>query len=227
MAPQGELETALADLWQDILGVERVGRHDNFFELGGHSLLAVRLISRIRQVLGGELDLTDLFATPQLHALAERVQSAATSELPAIEALAGVDALPLSFAQQRLWFLSQIEVVSATYHLPLGLRLRGRLDTASLHRSLARIYARHAALRSRFVNNDGQPQVQLLTADDWPQLVVEALPDSSMADTQLAQLCELEAQRPFDLACGPLIRARLLRLADEEHVLMLTQHHIV
>ncbi|WP_256735664.1 condensation domain-containing protein, partial [Pseudomonas sp. dw_612] len=202
-----------------------VGRQDNFFELGGHSLLAVRLLSRIRQALGSEVELGDLFAAPCLHALAQRVRAAGASQLPDIEPVAREGLLPLSFAQQRLWFLAQMDGMSEVYHMPMSLHLHGALDEHALRRSLERIHARHEALRSVFVVVDGQPRVAISAPGGG--LPLEVVDLRHTAPTTLHERCTQEARGPFDLAGGPLIRARLLRLADEEHVLMLTQHHIV
>ena len=147
-APQGEIETTLAGIWAEMLKVERVGRHDNFFELGGHSLLAVRVVSRIRQVLGVEVAIGDLFARPVVSGFAACVEAAKREELPPIERVERNERLALSFAQQRLWFLAQMEGVSEAYHIPFGLRLKGDLDGVALRRALDRIVARHEALRT-------------------------------------------------------------------------------
>ncbi|MCG1048623.1 non-ribosomal peptide synthetase [Mycetohabitans sp. B6] len=227
--PQGELETMLATIWAELLGVERVGRHDSFFALGGHSLLAVRLMNRVR-TLGADVPLASLFASPTLAAFAA-VMSAQLHQsshvLPEITPLSREGRLPLSFAQQRLWFLAQLDGVSYTYHIPIALRLRGPLDQTAWQQALNALFARHEALRSTFVSVDGQPQVQLLAPDvglpllwhDW-----RGVPD---AETRLARLSADEAQTRFDLAHGPLIRAQMVQLADDEHRFLLTQHHIV
>ena len=157
--PQGEIEEALAAMWQELLGVERVGRQDHFFELGGHSLLAMRLIARVRQVLGVELAVSTLFARPMLEQLAEAVREAGGEGKQALEPMrmiSRLEPMPLSFAQQRLWFLAQMEGVSATYHIPAALRLRGELDVEALKRSLDGIWARHEGLRSVFVRRGGR-----------------------------------------------------------------------
>ncbi|MGC5809964.1 phosphopantetheine-binding protein, partial [Ralstonia pseudosolanacearum] len=124
-APQGEVEVALAGIWQMLLGVERVGRHDDFFTLGGHSLQAVRLVAQVRTQLGAELGLTELFAQPSLSAVAQAIVRGQGTALPAITVADRGEALPLSFAQQRLWFLAQMEGGSEAYHIPVGLRLKG------------------------------------------------------------------------------------------------------
>ena len=223
-APQGEHETLLAAIWRELLNVEQVGRHDNFFELGGHSLLAVRLTNRLQQV-EWQLPLQTLFANPTLLALAQQLRR--TDEaLPPIEAMPRGAALPLSFAQQRLWFLTQLEGLSETYHIPLALSLRGELDLPAWRQSLDALYARHEALRSRFVTVEGQPQAHILPADALP-LTVHDLRGRQDAQSQARQLAQRLTEAPFDLTQGPLVRAALIRLADEEHLFLLTCHHIV
>jgi aryl carrier-like protein len=150
-APVGETETALASMWAELLGVEEVGRHDNFFELGGHSVLALRLISRLRQTLGVEVAVAVLFANPVLGDFARVVEGAARTALPEITLAERGAPLPLSFAQQRLWFLAQMEGASRAYNIPWGMRLRGELDRGALRRALDRIVERHEALRTTFV----------------------------------------------------------------------------
>ncbi|WP_262947602.1 non-ribosomal peptide synthase/polyketide synthase [Xenorhabdus indica] len=228
-APQGETENTLAAIWREILGIESISRHDNFFALGGHSLLVVRMMNRIA-VLGVELPLPVLFSTPSLVALAEAVQARIDKQnhvVPAIISVSREGILPLSFAQQRLWFLTQFEGVSETYHIPMALRLRGELDIAVWQQALNALFARHEALRSVFVSVDGQPQIRLLTADHglpWVQHDLRGDPD---AEVILERLCTKEMSAPFELNCGPLIRAVLIRLADDEYQFLLTQHHII
>ncbi|PPB80358.1 non-ribosomal peptide synthetase, partial [Mycetohabitans endofungorum] len=228
-APQGELETTLAAIWAELLGVERVGRHDSFFALGGHSLLAVRLINRVRG-LGADVPLATLFATPTLAAFAAALDAPlqqGADALPEITPVSREGSLPLSFAQQRLWFLAQLDGVSDTYHIPLALRVRGPLDRAAWQQALDALFARHEALRLTFVSVDGQPQVQLLPADRGVPLRWHDLRGVSDADAQLSRLTADEACAPFDLARGPLIHACGIQVADDEHVMLLTQHHIV
>ncbi|WP_244662075.1 non-ribosomal peptide synthetase [Mesorhizobium huakuii] len=230
-APQGAVETALAQIWEELLGIERVGRHDNFFELGGHSLLAVQLLSRLSQVLGVELPLTTLFANPVLSDLAESIvellSRSGPQDLPAIVTVSRHEPLVLSFAQQRLWFLAQLDEGSTNYHIPLALRLRGVLDRSAWQRSLDRLLARHEALRSVFVASDGKPWVEVLPPDAGLPVLEHDLRHRSDAEAALLDLCHEEARTPFDLAGGPLIRGRLIRISDAEHVFLLTQHHIV
>nr|WP_262416021.1 non-ribosomal peptide synthase/polyketide synthase [Pseudomonas fluorescens] len=226
-APHNELESALAQIWAQVLQVERVGRQDHFFELGGHSLLAMRMVSQVRQRLGVELALGDLFANAELAAVAEAVAQAGRSTQPEIVAVARDGALPLSFAQQRLWFLAQMEGANTAYNIPVALRLRGRLDDAALQRALARIVARHETLRSRFAQFNDQAQVLIAPVDSGLLLRVEDLRQHPQADETLAALIQGEASGPFDLQDDALIRGRLVRLADDHHVLLLTLHHII
>jgi amino acid adenylation domain-containing protein len=227
-APQGEVETTLAQIWQDLLGLQQVGRHDQFFELGGHSLLAIQLISQVRLRLGVELGLTELFAQPQLKGLAQAVARAGRSTLPEIVRVSREDDLPLSFAQQRLWFLAQMEGASAAYHMPAGLRLRGALDRVALQRALDRIVARHEALRTTFVQVQGEEARQRIApADVGFALLQQDLAGQADAEEQLQALAAEEATDTFSLEHGPLIRGRLIRLGSDDHVLLVTMHHIV
>ena len=229
-APQDETERALAVLWQELLRVERVGRHDDFFELGGHSLSATRLLVRIRQVLGVELPVAALFSQSTLAALSQEVTDAGGGSAQAMLPMAMIsrdEPLPLSFAQQRLWFLAQLDGVSETYHIPLALKIRGPLDRAALRQSLDALMARHESLRSVFVLVDGQPQVCLLPEATALPLIEHDLRGRGDASLEMMRVGKEEAFAPFDLTKGPLIRSRLLQLAEGEHVLLLTQHHIV
>ncbi|MCC8423089.1 non-ribosomal peptide synthetase, partial [Photorhabdus thracensis] len=228
-APQGETETTLAAIWRELLGVERISRYDNFFALGGHSLLAVRMMNRIA-ALGIELPLSTLFKFPALMAFAEAIRARFIKPgriLPAIVPLSREGQLPLSFAQQRLWFLAQFDGVSDTYHIPLALRLHGQLDIVAWQQALNTLFARHEALRSVFVAVDGQPQVELLPAESGLPMKKYDLRDAPDVDAQLAFLSAQEVEASFDLARGPLIRSSLVQLADDDHVFLLTQHHIV
>ncbi|QPB24375.1 non-ribosomal peptide synthetase [Rhizobium sp. 007] len=230
-APQGAVETALAAIWEELLGIERVGRHDHFFELGGHSLLAVQLMSRLPQALGVEMPLTTLFARPTLADLAlsvgEVLNGSGAQAAPAIMPVGRDGALPLSYSQQRLWFLSQLDAESTNYHMPLALRLRGVLDRVAWQRSLDHLFARHEALRSVFVAPEGKPRVEVLPPDAGLPVLEHDLRGRPDAEAALLDLCHEEARTPFDLARGPLIRGRLIRMSDAEHVFLLTQHHIV
>jgi amino acid adenylation domain-containing protein len=224
-ATMGEIETTLAEIWSELLGVERVGRRDNFFELGGHSLLAVRLVSQLRERLGIELQLTALFTHPQLDELAHEVAAAGQNTLSVIVRADRAAPLPLSFAQQRLWFIARVDPeASKAYHIPDAVRLRGLLNTVALQAALDRIVARHEVLRTRFVGIGGQAR-QVIDEARGFTLARQDLVD--VDEAELEQICLQEAGMPFDLALGPLIRGRLLRLAADDHVLLVTMHHIV
>ncbi|MCF5753059.1 amino acid adenylation domain-containing protein, partial [Pseudomonas syringae] len=237
-APAGDIEHALAQIWQVLLGLERVGRHDHFFELGGHSLLAVQLVSRLRQRFEVEVALRDVFAEPTLQGLARQV---ANARLTAQTPLTLVDRdlpLPLSWAQQRLWFLDQLDrAAGAAYHIPAGLRLRGRLDSEALQATLDRIVARHETLRTHFALHEGQAIQVIAPATQGFALVthdLRALDSAAQHKTQdetqheaVERLAGEEALAPFDLSSGPLIRGRLVQLSETEHILLVTQHHIV
>ncbi|WP_414682885.1 amino acid adenylation domain-containing protein, partial [Longimicrobium sp.] len=225
-APVGKTERALAEIWSELLGVEQPGRWDHFFELGGHSLLAVRVTSRVRQVLGAELALADLFQRPVLADLARTIEDAARTELPPIERVDRAGRLPLSFAQQRLWFLEQLDDLGGTYHIPTRLRLGGELDGAALRRALDAIVARHEALRTTFVEVDGEP-VQRIAEESPFHLLEHDLGGHPDSAAELRRLSAEEANAPFDLERGPPIRGRLVRLAEDDHVLLMTMHHIV
>ncbi len=229
-APEGEVERTLATLWQDLLRVERVGRHDRFFELGGHSLLAMQVTSHVRTAFGVELPLRQVFANSTLSALAEVVRAAGASTMGRIQRADRNQALPLSPAQQRLWFLDQLDpAASAAHYLPAALRLVGQLDVAALRATLDRLVARHESLRTSFVAQGGVPYQQIAPEDCGFALSHEdlSLLPAGQREAVVARLAAEEARAPFDLSTGPLIRGRLLRVSDDEHVLLVTQHHIV
>ncbi|HKV95700.1 MAG TPA: amino acid adenylation domain-containing protein [Candidatus Angelobacter sp.] len=227
-APQEETERMLAEIWAELLQVKRVGRRDDFFALGGHSLLATRVATRIRQKLGVAITLGDLFAHPVLVGLARSLKGAARSELPEIVRVERGQRLPLSFAQQRLWFLAQMKDASQAYHVPMGLYLKGELDVGALRRALDRIVARHEALRTTFVSIDGEPWQHIASAADSRfHLLDHDLRQHRTAKAELDCLLAEEAAASFDLQAGPLIRGRLIRQSEQEYTLLITMHHIV
>ncbi|HEU4559433.1 MAG TPA: amino acid adenylation domain-containing protein, partial [Longimicrobium sp.] len=231
VAPRTPVEEVLAGIWAGVLRLERVGVEESFFELGGHSLLATRVVSRVREVFGVELPLRALFEGPTVAELAVRVEEMRRVELPVLPPVVPVErtgALPLSFAQERLWFLDRLEPGSATYNIPAALRLTGALDERALERALGEIVRRHEALRTVFPEADGSP-VQVIAPFGGFALPVKDLSDLSETDREAAvrRRAREEAARPFDLSAGPLFRAALLRLGEEEHVLLLSMHHIV
>uniref|UniRef100_UPI001145E1F9 amino acid adenylation domain-containing protein n=1 Tax=Xenorhabdus kozodoii TaxID=351676 RepID=UPI001145E1F9 len=229
-APVGETEIALAQIWQELLGLEQVGRHDHFFELGGHSLLATQLAARVRQLLARELSLPQLFDQPILMPLAQTLTDTATTTPVTIPVVDHSQVLPLSFAQQRLWFLGQLDpAASLAYHIPMALRLAGQLNRHALRRAFDHLVARHESLRTRFVLISGQPCQHIDPADIGFHLCYQDLRPlpPEVQDSRIAELTALDAQTPFDFTQDPLLRGHLLQLADEEHVLLLTQHHII
>ncbi|MFD8824571.1 amino acid adenylation domain-containing protein [Streptomyces sp. NPDC059605] len=233
-APRTPVERTIAEAWSRVLGTEVTGADDNFFELGGHSLLATQVTSRLRDALGVEVPVRELFASPTVAALAAAVAELAAHGTAGAERIAPADRtggpLPLSFAQQRLWFLDQLEPGCAEYVVPFALRVSGALDTDALDAALTRMLARHEILRTRFVADDGGEPTQIV---DPPEPVHTTVHDlRHIADTEerreaARHLARAEAARPFDLATGPLLRAHLVQLADEEAHLLLTVHHIV
>jgi amino acid adenylation domain-containing protein len=227
-APQGETEEMLAGIWAELLQVKRVGRRDNFFSLGGHSLQAVRVVTRTRQRLSLAMAVADMFAHPVLADLADTLKGAMPVELPPIVRVERGTRLPLSFAQQRLFFLAQMEEASRAYHVPWGLHLRGELDTAALRRALDRIVARHEALRTTFVLLDGEPVQRIASAADSRfHLLERDLRGHRDGLAELDRLLIEEANAAFDLEEGPLVRGLLVRESEDEHILLITMHHIV
>ncbi|HEV3049332.1 MAG TPA: amino acid adenylation domain-containing protein, partial [Longimicrobium sp.] len=231
VAPRTPVEEVLAGIWAEVLRLERVGVEESFFDLGGHSLLATRVVSRIRDVFAIELPLRALFERPTVAELAVRVEEMRRADLPVLPPLVPTGrtgALPLSFAQERLWFLDQLEPGSATYNIPAALRLAGALDERALERALVEIIRRHEALRTTFTEVDGSP-VQVVAPFGRFALPVEDLSGLGEADREagVRRRAGEEARRGFDLSTGPLFRPALLRLGAEEHVLLLTMHHIV
>ncbi|HEX2092011.1 MAG TPA: condensation domain-containing protein, partial [Longimicrobiaceae bacterium] len=231
VAPRTPTEERLAGIWAEVLGVERVGVHDDFFALGGHSLVATRVISRAREAFRVELPLRALFEAPTVAGLGERVDarlSTAAAEAPPVVPIPRDRPLPLSFAQQRLWFIDQLEPGSAVYHIPYALRLRGALDPGALRRALTAVVRRHEALRTVFPAVGGEPVQAVRPAAPVPVGVADlrALPLEAR-EAEVHRLAREETARPFDLARGPLLRAALARLGAEEWVLVLVLHHIV
>ena len=231
VAPRTPTQEVLAGIWAEVLGTERVGVEENFFELGGHSLLATRAVSRARQAFGVEVPLRALFEAPTVAGLAGRIEalrSAGTSPAPPMVRVPRTGPLPLSFAQQRLWVVDRIEPGSVAYNMPSALRLRGSLDAAALRASLDALVARHETLRTVFTEHDGGP-VQVIHPPapvPLPVLDLRRLP-AQARELEAQRRVGAEAVRPFDLERGPLLRSTLLRLADDDHVLLFTLHHVV
>ncbi len=230
-APRTPLEQGLAEIWRQILNVETVRWNDSFFELGGHSLVAARLVSAVREVFQVELPLADLFNYPVLSDLAARI-SARLAESPAAKYPPIYprqhEQAPLSFAQQRLWFIDQLSPGSLFYNLPMVVRLKGRLDLAAFQKSLDEIVRRHEVLRTRFTLVAGKPVQEIRPSMPLPVRLVDLTESPAEKREALARrFAAEEAGKPFDLANGPLLRAALLRLELDDHVAVLVMHHIV
>jgi non-ribosomal peptide synthetase component F/acyl carrier protein len=232
VAPRTPIEEILAVIWQQVLKLELVGKHDNFFELGGHSLLATQFISRVRSRLKVEISLRELFAAPTIAELAPSIQQLQQQniELSAPPILRRVEntEIPLSFAQQRLWFLNQLDSNSALYNIAIGLRLVGTLNVVALEQSLKELIDRHEVLRTNFVTVDGKPTQIIQTQTNWTVAVVDLqhLPLTEQK-TAAQKLLEQKAIEPFDLAHDALIRATLVMLSSKEQCLLVCMHHVV
>ena len=236
-SPTAGVETALAQIWREVLGAERVGRADHFFELGGHSLAAVRVATRVAERLAYDVPVRALFEAPSLAQYAQRVLASARTELafeaesPVADAAAVADAdgvLPLSAAQLGLWFLWRTQPENAAYNIPIALRLHGPLDAGALREAFSLAAARHPALRTRLVERAGSLPGQRIGQHWQAALPVIDLSGAASATARAVALADEDALAPFNLlGDGPLWRARLLRLADDDHVLSLVVHHIV
>jgi amino acid adenylation domain-containing protein/non-ribosomal peptide synthase protein (TIGR01720 family)/FkbM family methyltransferase len=229
-APRTATELELARIWSELLRLERVGIHDDFFALGGHSLLAMQLVSRVRSTFRVELPLRELFETPTVAKLAEAIErhDRAEGEQAPIRPSPREGELPLSFAQQRLWFLDQLVPNNPFYNLASAVRLTGPLDVDALKRTLNEVVRRHEVLRTIFAPVEGQAAQSIL-----PSLHV-LVPVADLAaltgearERELNRLATSDAQRPFDLKRGPLLRASLIKLGEAHHAVLLAMHHIV
>jgi len=231
VATRTPVEELLAEIWAEVLGLEQVGIYDSFFDLGGHSLLATRLISRLRDAFQVEIPLRSLFEAPTVAGLAESVNTSMRAgqapQAPPILPVSRDGDLPLSFAQQRLWFLDQLVPGSASYNIPSAVRMRGRLDVVALEKSLQELVRRHEGLRATFPSVDGRP-VQVISPDIGLILPLIDLQELSESEREMVarRVATEEAHQPFTLTQGPLLRATLLRLGAEDHVLLMTVHHI-
>ncbi|MBW4575234.1 MAG: amino acid adenylation domain-containing protein [Aphanothece sp. CMT-3BRIN-NPC111] len=243
LAARNLIEEQLASIFSEVLGIEQVGVNDNFFDVGGHSLIATQVMSRVRDTFDIELPLRCLFESPTVGGLAESVKSAFVrrtvrstiasptplfkggfTEAPPIQRVSRNQELPLSFAQQRLWFLSQLAPESPLYNVPAAVRLTGSLNVAALEQSFNEVVRRHEILRTSFATVEGRP-IQVISPTCNLQLPVIEL--DSEQETEVQRLAKAEALKPFDLAYPPLLRVTLLRLNSTDHVLLLTMHHIV
>ncbi|XXY48792.1 amino acid adenylation domain-containing protein [Sorangium sp. So ce269] len=235
VAPSGETEIKLAEIWQEVLGLSRAGAADEFFASGGHSLLATQLVSRVRSVFGVDLPLRAVFEAPVLAQLAARIERARAGRdgldgAPTIPLVPRGDAPPpMSFAQERLWFLQQLDPGSTAYNMAAAVRLSGALDQGALHGCLREVVRRHEALRATFATDaegGGVQRIAPAVALSLPLFDLSGVPEAER-EGALARVAREEAERPFDLAEGPLVRSALVRLGATEHVWLLGMHHIV
>ncbi len=223
VAPRTPIETRIASIWAEVLRLDRVSIHEDFFALGGHSLLASQVIARVRAALQTELPLRTIFAAPTVAGLAEKTEQhlQQTSRAASLTRTARTAPLPLSFSQQRLWFLEQLEPGTSTYNLSKVVRLRGPLKAEALQQALQLVVERHEILRTSFVTVNGQA-AQVIAAHVRIELPVLEVAEA----TALPEALRI-ADEPFDLARSPLWRVKLLRLHAEEHLLVLVFHHII
>ncbi|GLY97852.1 non-ribosomal peptide synthetase [Actinoplanes sp. NBRC 103695] len=221
-APVGAVEQTLARLWEEILGVARVGRNDEFYTLGGHSLLATQLVNRVRSVLKVELPVRDLFETSNLAELARRVSVLKGGTRPVLRRQTRPAVVPLSYPQQRLWLTAQLRPDDTAYHIPVVTRLSGELDIDALHAAVADIVRRHEPLRTVFPMLDGQPQQRLVPMADLGTLLTR----EDVAADELHRAVDRLVRRRFDLTADIPLRAHLLTLGPDDHALVLVLHHI-
>ena len=232
VAPRTSVEAAVAEIWREFFKVDKIGVDDNFFELGGYSLQATQVISRLRDTFQVEMPLRRLFERPTVAGLARCIEEELGSERkqhsPALYLVSRYKEFPLSFAQQRLWFLEQLEPLSPLYNIPAAFRLTGPLHLVALEQSLNEIVRRHEVLRTSFSNVQGQP-VQTIAPTlrlTLPVVDLSSVPGTER-EAEALRLAIEEARRPFELAQAPLLRARVLRLGEVEHNLLITMHHII
>ncbi len=239
VAPRTSEEKELTEIWCEVLKLKQVGIYDNFFELGGHSLLATRVMARTRDAFNVELPLQTFFMSPTIADLSKKiieVQNAkihkedgvVVKSLTPIPKRKDISPAILSFAQKRLWFLDQYEPGSYLYNIPMVFRLRGKLNVEALHNAINSVISRHESLRTTFTTKEGDPvQVIVPTLNlDLPLIDICNLTDD-IRESEIQRLINEEYRKPFDLSSGPLLRTALLRLNDDEHVFLLTIHHII
>ena len=229
VAPRTPTEEKVAAIWAEVLHLDRVGATDDFFAIGGHSLLAAQVISRLRQALEIEIPLKAMFESPKLEVLAARIQQAKHGlELPAITRVGRGEPLAASFAQQRLWFLDQLEPNNPAYNIPWTLKIGGRVHVDALHESLNAIAVRHESLRTVFRTVGDQPVQVILDSVEVPfrNIDLTHLPEHER-DAEAMRLIGKDANTPFDLSQAPLARFTYIRLGEEDHYLLLNVHHII
>ncbi|HKV35211.1 MAG TPA: amino acid adenylation domain-containing protein [Pyrinomonadaceae bacterium] len=232
VAPRTTIEEMLAMIWSELLGVDQIGIHHNFFDLGGHSLLGTQLISRVRKTFQIEIPLRTLFDSPTIASMAQTVEVLLRDEqltqAPPLVPMPRDAQLPLSFAQQRLWFLDQLQPGNPFYNLYSAVRLQGELDVFALEQSFNEVVRRHEALRTVFPNVNGKPAQVIMPAAKLALHFkdLREQPETER-EAEAMRLATEDVQRPFDLTRGPLLRLTLMQTGEQEHMLVLCIHHIV
>jgi amino acid adenylation domain-containing protein len=230
--PQTPVQEILGGIWREMLRIDSISLEDNFFEIGGHSLLATQVMSRARQAFNIEIALRQLFEHPTLGEFAQCVEAAlregSASNVPPIVKLSREGDLALSYAQQRLWFLDQMEPDNPFYNIPVAVRIEGELNIEALERSFSELVRRHEALRTTFSVVEGDP-VQVINSAERVSLPIYDLShlEEDQREQQAEALVKEEWQMPFDLSAGPLLRVKLIKMSKDEHIAMMTIHHIV
>ncbi len=232
VAPRNATEERLLAIWKELLGMDRIGVEDDFFALGGHSLLATQAVSRVRQAFGVELPLRTFFAAPSVASVAAEIASlrlgGGEADVPPIVPVPHDGRLPLSFAQERLWFLDRLEARTLAYNEAAAFRLEGPLDVAAFRWSLDEILRRHESLRTTFPEIDGEAVqiIQPAVPFEIPVADLRTLPPDRH-EKEIRRLASAQALRPFSLAQGPLVRGLLMRLGESDHAVLFSFHHIV
>lgn len=227
-APRGPIEEIVAGIWCEVLKVPTVRRDDNFFNLGGHSLLVTQAILRVRDILKVELPIRSLFESPTVADFSELIRKSEGTASTTITRVSREEELPLSYAQQRMWFFEQLAGGSASFHIPLGVRLKGNLNRAALEQTFSEIIRRHESLRTVFPSTNDRPRqvIEEPTSFSLPVVNLSTLP-ADERERQAAQMAQKETLRLFDLATGPLLRLTLLQLDEDDHIIICTMHHII
>ena len=237
-----ETEAQLVRIWEDLLNVQPIGIEDNYFDLGGHSLLAMRIVAHVRDEMGVEISVGDIFTALTIAQLAQQIDAhqddaQLDSFMPlnelergtyAVELTSGLIGYPLSPAQLSLWFIDQLEPGKPFYNIPAAYRLTGALDADVLQKSLHTLMQRHESLRTAFASNDGDP-VQIVQAEvDLPFTLLDlSAMDPEAAEVEMLAVVEADAKRPFNLEAAPLFRLQLIKKHDSEHILLINMHHII
>lgn len=232
VAPRTEAEEKLSKIWEELLGVKRVGVFDNFFEMGGHSILAMRVMSHVRVAFHTNLPLRSMFEIPTIAQLASEIERVVNKEeaieVPSLQRVDREKSLPLSFAQHRLWLFEEMNTGSAVYNVPAAIRFKGNLNVKALQQSLNEIVRRHETLQTTFHKREGESWMQINadTVLSFQHFDLISVPEERKQSV-LKKMIDEEAQQPFDLRKAPLMRCLLFHMEDDHHILLLNMHHIV